>query len=874
MATEVDRIVTVLEAQVADHDRKMQNSARVVDVSMGQIATSTGRAEQAVSAASGTIARDMARAGNASRNVGRQIADVGAQLAGGQSFFMILAQQAPQFADAMADSQGRVAAFARFLSGPWGAAILAGASVLGVLISKQMEASESAEDLSDKMRKKARESERTRQAEVLFAKTIEGVTEALHKNREALDQLSDADKTAARRALESALGQVARLAGIRAETEELIKNARARVERNRTMLSSLASPQARDFAAQDIAAAQSRLDDLQGSLAKTDKQIAEARRQIAEALSQRVVERTDMNQVERIRTRYEGLINSARQRAVAEGTVSTELAKQVRLLSTRRDAEIKRAQEAARPPRTSDRRTKQQAYQDFTGALRERGVAITSGYRTQSQQDALRRRLGSDAARFSLHTSHRAVDVPLSVSDEAIRAAAAEAGLKGLTIKRKPNAKGGPHAHVSWSGYGDRGDDAAVMAGAQRDAREEEQERQRRLRDEAAFQDELAQLNGELLQSRRATLTAADEQVTYEIQGINAARDRQNASYAAAVAQDRLTAAQAEQLTAANDQVAREKVRAVLLRSWQRLDEERYRIAMADLNDQQAMEQARGRLARTVEERRESELRLLDLQQQEERLAMRRLQAAEGLTNAERVRLQRSEAAMTERHGLERQSVVQQNLSPLENFLDDIPRTAAEINEALESIAVDGLRSLTDGLTDAATKFLKLGGIAGNVVNQIIADLMRLAISQNITKPLIDLLGGLFSGAKFDAAGFSAIEGANKSFLSGLGGRASGGHVSPGQMYRVNEGAGRGRVEGFIPAGAGKIVPLGQMERALGGGTTVVQPVHFDLRGALMTEDILAQMNALADQAAQRGAVGGLALSARQSRRSASRRLR
>ena len=37
-------------------------------------------------------------------------------------------------------------------------------------------------------------------------------------------------------------------------------------------------------------------------------------------------------------------------------------------------------------------------------------------------------------------------------------------------------------------------------------------------------------------------------------------------------------------------------------------------------------------------------------------------------------------------------------------------------------------------------------------------------------------------------------------------------------------------------------------------------PMYFDLRGAVMTQDLLAQMNAMADGAALRGATGGSAM--------------
>ncbi|MEC7398924.1 MAG: hypothetical protein VYD00_02770, partial [Pseudomonadota bacterium] len=42
-------------------------------------------------------------------------------------------------------------------------------------------------------------------------------------------------------------------------------------------------------------------------------------------------------------------------------------------------------------------------------------------------------------------------------------------------------------------------------------------------------------------------------------------------------------------------------------------------------------------------------------------------------------------------------------------------------------------------------------------------------------------------------------------------GRASGGRVEGGQIYRINEGGAPGRVEAFRPDSGGNIIPLGQM---------------------------------------------------------------
>jgi hypothetical protein len=91
--------------------------------------------------------------------------------------------------------------------------------------------------------------------------------------------------------------------------------------------------------------------------------------------------------------------------------------------------------------------------------------------------------------------------------------------------------------------------------------------------------------------------------------------------------------------------------------------------------------------------------------------------------------------------------------------------------------------------------------------------------------------------------------------LGGLFGRASGGYTPGGRLIRVNEGASPGRVEGFVPTGSGKVIPLGQMDRVAaggGGGVTVLQTVAVDARGAVMNDQFAAQILSRANQDAAR----------------------
>jgi hypothetical protein len=174
----------------------------------------------------------------------------------------------------------------------------------------------------------------------------------------------------------------------------------------------------------------------------------------------------------------------------------------------------------------------------------------------------------------------------------------------------------------------------------------------------------------------------------------------------------------------------------------------------------------------------------------------------------------------------------------LSGYLDSIH----DLNGALRDVAADGLKSLTDGITDAIMHAHSLGDAFKGVAKQIIADLVRIAVERAIVAPLA---GALFGGGTGGSAGV----------LTSLLGRASGGSVTGGQMYRVNEGSGRS--EAFVPQGSGKIIPLGQMDAAMGRGSTTVVHQHFNLdaRYGITTPELLSYVNDTANKAgAQAGA--------------------
>lgn len=235
--------------------------------------------------------------------------------------------------------------------------------------------------------------------------------------------------------------------------------------------------------------------------------------------------------------------------------------------------------------------------------------------------------------------------------------------------------------------------------------------------------------------------------------------------------------------------------------------------------------------ARTAGERREIELKLLELAQE---------RARKELLNSDEYRKaspdQQAAAIATQDQvfGQQVSSVIRSNMSPLEAWRDRSLNDAKKIAEAYETVAADGLDALNDGIVDAIMNSKSLGEVFTNVANSIISDLARIAIRQSITEPLANWLFGDGKSSGNSGAG---------NLLSSIGSFFSGG----------------GRIPGFSSgvtnfSGGLAYVHAGEMLTNLAPGTSVI-PAHtvsamgkgggpyFDLRGAVMTQDLLEQMN-------------------------------
>ena len=253
-----------------------------------------------------------------------------------------------------------------------------------------------------------------------------------------------------------------------------------------------------------------------------------------------------------------------------------------------------------------------------------------------------------------------------------------------------------------------------------------------------------------------------------------------------------------------------------------------------------------------LRKRYELEKQALTLQQQIQ-TSMLEQQIANGqIADADQARAQ-----LAQQQAVDRQKLDIQNMSPLQAYRYNLQSSVANINDAMESIQVDGIQSLTDGLAGAVAGTQKLGDVFKNVAQQIIADLVKIQIQKAIVGTLGSALnlGGLFGGTTSlvsNSAVASAAGGYDFSAIPLAGARATGGPVTSGLPYLVGE---RGP-EIVVPGSSGQVIPNDELS-GLGGSTSVqiVPSQYFDAVVDTRAANVAAPM-AVASGVQARGAAG------------------
>jgi hypothetical protein len=160
-----------------------------------------------------------------------------------------------------------------------------------------------------------------------------------------------------------------------------------------------------------------------------------------------------------------------------------------------------------------------------------------------------------------------------------------------------------------------------------------------------------------------------------------------------------------------------------------------------------------------------------------------------------------------------RKQAANDHMSPGERYLAALSKEAANLGDAYETVAVNGLERLNDSLSKSVRNALGLHGVLGD----IIGDLIEIGLRQHLIGPLAGaIFGDGSSGSGLLGSLFGSIFG---------GARAGGGPVEPGKAYLVGE----KRPELFVPRVPGTIVP----RVPTGGGAPQVSiPITINAPGA------------------------------------------
>ncbi|MCW2365547.1 hypothetical protein M2341_000994 [Sphingobium sp. B7D2B] len=239
-----------------------------------------------------------------------------------------------------------------------------------------------------------------------------------------------------------------------------------------------------------------------------------------------------------------------------------------------------------------------------------------------------------------------------------------------------------------------------------------------------------------------------------------------------------------------------------------RIEEEIRNAKQAELDDQMALLDISSGMARTARERRAIELRRLEMEKKRERAELEYMLAPHSNASPEaKASAQSRLSGLDARYNSRAELAVRNTAGPLESMLQSIPDSADQVNEALESIAANGLATLSNGIVDALMEWENFGDAFIDVGKQVTRAILDMVIQMTLLRPLGNMIGGALG-------------------VSPLPGHANGGLVSTPGWKTVGE---RGEERVYLPGGS-KVIPHSQLAGLGNGGGGLT--ISVDARGA------------------------------------------
>ncbi|WEK00592.1 MAG: hypothetical protein P0Y59_02555 [Candidatus Sphingomonas phytovorans] len=729
----------------------------------------------------------------------------------------IFASQIGQITQAVQLASGGTSKFATFLGGPYGMALALAVQLGGPFLGFLFESKTAADKAAEANETLTQKLDRQKHSLAEVSAALKEYNGEQAKARETALQQAEAAKKAADAQLKEALAIRTKLA---AELEARRASASANMGQG-------AGGAAGAFSQGQLTATEQKIKD-------NEKQIADLRKQAREAGANLADERSQID-ADPVKKTREGFAKLQEQ-AKATITDVDKLTARLTALREQEDEAVKKIRESGR---SRDTTAADASLGDMTALLKKLfpGARITS---TTGGKHAV----GSD------HPKGKAIDFVPQGGMGTYTTAEVEKILEeaGVTIRR--NASGtkqifGPgrsagkpgdhddHFHFAWTGGAspEEAERRKAQADAKKLAAQEKEDRrvERYSRDLAGLQQAAADI-----QKRMAD--TAEERAKLELQGLEIA-----------------TGEQARRITASKDYTEAQKLQLLLALSIkdslerqlieQRKNEElarqAFEVAQAQRANARDLLQNELKLAETRETRHDIELRLLDLTYEQEKAALDAVLASTEATEAQKKIAQARLAILGQLKAGDRAAIEREYENPVERYQRELRNYGAGINDELAKVPVNGLQKLEDRLVETRLRLKELGAAFKDVANQIISDLLRIAVRQWITAPLAGLLfgGGGGGGAASGGGGIfgslfgsvlGGLFGGGKSNVPAGGSGTFGGGMNPNGSYSF---AGLFADGGLIPNGHFGIVGEAGPEPIFATGAGIGVMPNSALRG-------------------------------------------
>lgn len=749
MASDVERLLLQVDASVELAKRNLRDLSK-------EVAAQTGNWEKSLDKSDASFKRmgqslnSVGQYKQGMQQLGYQIGDVATQMASGTKASIIFAQQSGQVIQAIQLMAGETSGFLKFLGGPWGIALSTAAIIISSFAGKLFETGSEVDKLVDKMRKQAQQARDQEAANKIWERSIEGVTEAIREQTKAQEKLTQTPRselveqrdTAQKRGTDAFL-LMSKLVKSQGELTVAAERAQRQVDALSGGLMTEASASALSAAQLKLAGLQARLKNVGLLIAQQKANMKEAATNVRGLDAQ--LGKLDVEAAFDPATKAAQALEQAEADLLAQrraGTISQE--QYNAKLRDAKQAYKDATDEAKKATKAVGEFGKQVSFDEAASIARSAGFTVNSAQRSTERQrelynDPKVNRPGNPVAvpGTSAHEGANgkwALDIQITadVTPDKIRKAFASQGVRLTKVFKEAG-----HYHVE----GSRSEAARAENIAQREA---DRAAERKQEQDQNFAGQSERLNAQMLDAQMELVTGIQAQADFAGKQLDAEQQRYETQLKADVEDHRLTDKQAELLVERSRQVTAVRKANLEQRTKLRLLEDQNRTLQQESEFKIEGLRYADEIARTQDAHRKIQLEIIDaLYKQREadlKLAKAKALAAQEYGEADRIQGQIDQLPIQQGRDVARAE--RGTMSPLEAWMDGVPKSAAEMNEAYQAIAVGGLDALADGLAGVISGTQSLGDVFKSVAQQIIADIARMMIRMMIMRAMMSMFGG------------------------------------------------------------------------------------------------------------------------------------